>query len=232
MVLKKNPVVSREEWLGARNLHRKHEEELDAARDKLMEERRDLPWVRIEKPYVFEGKSGLITLSELFAGRSQLVVYHFMFGPDWEEGCPGCSYLVDHIDGANLHLKHHDVSMVVVSRAPINKISAFQARMGWDFNWVSSADSDFNFDFQVSYHRSDLDSGDVLHNFYLQKLNGEEQPGISVFYRDEDGEIYHTYSCYERGNESLLAATAVLDMTPKGRDEASPLDWIRLHDQY
>ncbi len=228
----KNSVVTHEEWLAERNELRLKEESLDALYDQVAEARRKLPWVRIDKPYVFESETGLVTLAQLFDGRSQLVIYHFMYSPEWEEGCPGCSFLVDHLDGANLHLKHRDISLVVVSRASITKLSSFKARMGWKFNWVSSLDSDFNFDYQASYRREDLDAGDVLHNFYEQKLRGEEQPGLSVFYRDEDGSIYHTYSCYERGVDPLLTTTGIMDFTPKGRNEESPLSWVRFHDEY
>lgn len=230
--LKGHAVVSREEWLDARRKLLKAEKEVTRSRDALAVKRRELPWVKVDKTYVFEGPQGNITLSDIFDGRSQLFVYHFMFGPDWEAGCDGCSFLADHIDGPNQHLRHHDVTIVAVSRASIDKLSAFKKRMGWHFPWYSSLDSDFNFDFGVSYHREDLDAGPVMHNFTEQKLSFEEQPGMSVFYKDENGDIFHTYSGYERAGDELIGAHAFLDMTPKGRNEDEVMGWMRLHDEY
>ncbi|MGV3616761.1 MAG: DUF899 domain-containing protein [Fimbriimonas sp.] len=225
-------VVSKAEWIEARQRLLLREKELTRLRDQVSAERLELPWVKVEKAYTFEGPDGGLTLANLFQGRSQLIVYHFMFGPGWEEGCSGCSFLADHIDGANQHLAHHDVSLVVVSRAPYADFAGFKQRMDWKFRWVSSFGSDFNYDYQASYRREDLDRGEVFHNFKMQKLNGEEQPGISCFYRDENGDIFHTYSSYERGGDILIGAYNYLDIAPKGRNEAEIMDWMRLHDQY
>jgi|GEM_PF-684441 len=227
-----HPVVSREEWIAARQALLAEEKALTRSSDRVSQLRRELPWVRLEKEYAFEGPNGRETLADLFGGRSQLIVYHFMFAPGWEEGCTGCSFLADHIDGANQHLAHHDVSVVVVSRAPVAELMPFKRRMGWQFKWVSSGGSDFNYDFHASYTREQLDAGDVFHNFAHQRLQGEDQPGTSVFYRAEDGTIYHTYSSYERGGDALIGAHNWLDLTPKGRNESETMDWVRLHDQY
>jgi predicted dithiol-disulfide oxidoreductase (DUF899 family) len=194
--------------------------------------RRELPWMKVETDYVFEGPDGPVSLADLFDGRSQLIVYHFMYGPGWEEGCPGCSFVCDHVDAARRHFEHHDVAYVTVSRAPLADFQAFKERMGWTFRWVSSSQNSFNYDFGVSYHREDLDHGPVLHNFVMQKLSGEEQPGLTVFTRDEEGNIYRTYSTYERGLDLLIGAYNYLDLTPKGRNESSPMDWMSFHDQY
>lgn len=225
-------VVSREEWLAARKQHLLHEKAFTHQRDQLSAERRALPWVKIDKEYVFEGPNGKQTLAELFGHNSQLVIYHFMFGPGWKEGCHGCSFLADHFDGANLHLAHHDISMVVVSHAPWSEFQAFKRRMGWHFNWVSSAGSDFNEDFQVSADREQIDAGNVTYNYETSKDAGEEMPGLSVFYKDASGEIFHTYSTYARGLDMLVGAYNFLDLTPKGRNEKSNMDWMRHHDRY
>ena len=222
-------VVSEEEWVQARQELLRKEKELTRAMDALSKQRRELPWVRVEKSYEFEGPFGTESLADLFGDNSQLIVYHFMYAPGWDEGCVGCSFLADHIDGANLHLMHHDVSVVVVSRAPYQEFQAFKRRMGWYFKWVSSAGSDFNYDYHASYTREELDRGDVFHNFTMQKLRSEDQPGTSVFYKNEQGEIFHTYSSYERGGDILLGAHNYLDLTPKGRGEVF---WWRLHDKY
>ena len=224
-----HPVVSEEEWVAARQDLLKKEKELTRAMDAVSRQRRELPWVRVTKDYVFEGPNGKVTLAELFGNNDQLIVYHFMYAPGWEEGCVGCSFLSDHIDGANLHLKHRDVSLVVVSRAPYEEFQAYKKRMGWKFNWVSSAGSDFNYDYHASYTRQELDSGEVFHNFTWQKLKSEDQPGTSVFYKNEKGEIFHTYSSYERGGDILLGAHNYLDLTPKGRGEDF---WWKRHDEY
>jgi len=229
-------IVSRSEWTTARAELLAEEKELTRLRDRVSERRRDLPWVKVEKNYGFDGPNGRETLSDLFDGRSQLVVRHFMFGPDWEEGCVGCSFWSDHLDGALVHLEHHDVTVVVVSRAPFGKIEAFRRRMGWRFKWVSSFGSDFNYDFGVSFTPEQLASGKVVYNYGLTDRVGEEMPGTSVFYKDPDGQIAHTYSSFARGGEAMLGTYALLDLTPKGRDENGPghnlTDWVRHHDRY
>ena len=229
-------VVSREEWIAARKQLLVREKELTRLRDQVSEERRALPWVKVEKNYVFEGPDGKETLADLFGGRSQLVVKHFMFGPEWEEGCVGCSFEVDHIEGALVHLEHHDVTYVAISRTPLAKIEAFKKRMGWRFKWVSSYGSDFNFDYHVSFTKEDLARGKVDYNYRLIDASIDELSGISVFYKDEAGEIFHTYSTYARGAEELLSTYIVLDLTAKGRNETCPshdlTDWVRYHDKY
>jgi len=224
-------VVTQQEWIEASAELLIEEKELTRHRDEVSRLRRELPWVRGEKNYVFDGPNGKETLADLFAGRSQLITYHFMFAPG-DEGCPGCSFVSDHIDGANLHLAHHDVTLLAVSRAPLAEFLPFKKRMDWDFKWVSSAGTDFNYDFWVSYTRAELDRDKVLHNFTIQKLNGEEQPGLSAFYKDPAGSIFHTYSSYERGLDLLVGAYNYLDLTPKGRNEASGMDWLNFHDKY
>lgn len=230
--INRHKVVGQQEWIAARQELLKKEKGLTRQRDEISRLRRELPWAKVDKVYVFEDENDNRTLAELFDGRSQLIVYHFMFAPDWDEGCDGCSFICDHVDAARQHFEHHDVSFVAVSRGPIDKLQAFKKRMGWTFKWVSSLESDFNFDYNVSYTRDELDGGPVFHNYKLQKLQGEEQPGISVFYKDENGDIYHTYSSYERGGDLLIGAYNWIDLTPKGRNEASAMDWVRLHDEY
>ncbi|MGH8504104.1 MAG: DUF899 domain-containing protein [Gammaproteobacteria bacterium] len=226
-------VVSRDQWLAARKAHLAREKELTRLRDQVSAERRELPWVKVEKHYVFDGPDGKQTLADLFDGRSQLIVYHFMFGPGWKEGCDGCSFLADHIDGANLHLAHHDVSLVVVSRAPWREFEAFKKRMGWRFKWVSSYGSDFNSDYHVSFTKDDIANGNLSYNYEAYEPTSEEEaPGISVFYKDENGDVFHTYSAYARGGDILIGAHNYLDLTPKGRNETSIMDWVRLHDKY
>jgi len=225
-------IVSEEEWLVARKAHLAREKELTRLRDRVSAERRELPWVKVEKNYVFDGGRGKQTLADLFGGRSQLIVYHFMFGPDWPQGCPSCSFLADHIDGANLHLKHHDVSLVVISRAPWPRIEAFKQRMGWRFKWVSSFDSDFNFDYHVSFTGEQKAKGKVVYNYQTMDYMFDEMPGISVFHKDETGAVFHTYSSYARGGDLLLGAYNFLDLTPKGRNETQIMDWVRHHDRY
>jgi len=226
------PIVSREQWLKARKEHLSHEKEFTRQRDKLSAERRTLPWVKIEKPYRFDGPDGPQSLADLFAGRSQLIIYHFMFGAGWKEGCKGCSFVSDHMDGANLHLAHHDIALVAVSHAPWQEFQAFRQRMGWHFKWVSSAGSDFNADFGVSATADKIDEGHVTYNYAPSKDPFEEMPGLSVFYKNEAGDIFHTYSTYARGLDMLVGAYNFLDLTPKGRNEHKGMDWMRLHDQY
>jgi predicted dithiol-disulfide oxidoreductase (DUF899 family) len=229
-------LVSRDEWLTARKELLKQEKELTRQRDALTAKRRELPWVRVEKEYVFDTPKGKQTLADLFDGRSQLVVNHFMLGPGWKEGCVGCSFGADHIEGALVHLEHHDVTVVVVSRAPLHEIEAYKKRMGWRFNWVSSYDSDFNYDYHVSFTKEDMTKGRVYYNFEMTEALIEELPGLSVFYKDAAGDIFHTYSSYARGAEELLGTYMVLDLTPKGRNETGPnhnlMDWVRRHDEY
>lgn len=229
-------IVSRDDWLAARKWHLAREKELTRLRDEVMAERRQLPWVKIEKEYVFDTPDGKRTLAALFDGRSQLIIQHFMFAPDWEEGCTGCSFGADHIDGANQHLMHHDVTYVAVSRAPLDKLLAYKQRMGWRFAWASSAESDFNYDFNVSFTPDELKTGKVFYNFATIDNTMEELPGASVFYQDEAGTVFHTYSSYGRGNEEVIGAYMLLDMTPLGRNENGPngnlMDWVKRHDQY
>ena len=228
-------IVTREEWRQARKAHLAKEKEFTQLRDRLSAERRALPWVRVDKPYVFEGPSGKATLADLFGGRRQLIVYHFMFGPGWEEGCPSCSFLSDHIDGAVVHLAHRDVTLLAVSRAPLRQIEAFKKRMGWRFTWVSSYGTDFNVDYHVSFPKDEMAKGAVYYNFEPREFPSEEAPGISVFYADEHGEVFHTYSSYARGLDLLVGAYNYLDLAPKGRDEdglAFTMAWVRHHDRY
>ena len=233
--MEEHRIVSRDEWLATRKALLAKEKEHTRARDALSAERRALPWVKVEKEYVFDGPNGRETLGELFAGRSQLIVKHFMLGPDWEEGCVGCSFQTDHFDGALPHLEHHDVTLVAVSRAPFAKIEAFKKRMGWGVKWVSSHDSDFNFDFHVSFTPEDEARGEVYYNYEKRPFVSDELSGESVFFRDADGNIFHTYSAYARGTESLINTYNFLDLTPKGRNETGRgnlTDWVRHHDRY
>lgn len=234
-----HPIVSRAAWLTARQALLVQEKELTRKRDELAAQRRKLPWVKIEKNYRFEGPQGRETLGDLFAGREQLIVYHFMFGPGWEEGCKSCSFGMDHIDGMLLHLAARDTSFVAVSRASIAELQAFQNRMGWKFHWVSAKETDFNADFHVSYSREDMEAGRVNYNFQNFPpglMPVEELPGISVFVRNASTqEIFHSYSAYARGCEDLLGTYRLLDLTPKGRDEdnlAHAMSWVRHHDRY
>jgi predicted dithiol-disulfide oxidoreductase (DUF899 family) len=226
-------IVSREEWIEARKALLAREKEWTRLRDQLSAERRALPWLRIDKEYVFEGPNGQETLSDLFAGRTQLVIKHFMLGPGWKDPCVGCSFESDHIDGVVVHLEHHDVSYVAVARAPYPEIAAIQQRMGWRFKWVSSYGSDFNYDFNVSFTSEQIAGGQATYNYQAGARPMEEMSGRSVFYKDESGAIFHTYSSFARGGEVMLSTYALLDMTPKGRNETSNLtDWVRLHDRY
>ncbi|HTH62953.1 MAG TPA: thioredoxin family protein [Paraburkholderia sp.] len=226
-------IASQDEWLAARKALLADEKAFTHARDALVAKREALPWVKVDKTYTFDTPDGRRTLADLFGTRSQLIVYHFMFGPDWEEGCIGCSFVSDHIDGALPHLLHHDVSYVAVSRAPLAKIAAFKKRMGWRFPWVSSHDSDFNFDFHVSFREADKARGKVEYDYAEQDYASDELPGVSAFCRDEDGTIYHTYSAYARGVEMLLGTYALLELTAKGRNETNDMrDWLRYHDRY
>jgi predicted dithiol-disulfide oxidoreductase (DUF899 family) len=232
----KHPVVSREQWLVARKTLLKREKEATHLRDQINAERQALPWVKVDKSYAFDTPKGKKTLAELFDGRSQLIVYHFMLGPGWKAGCPGCSFLVDHIDGALPHLVHHDVTLVAVSRAPLAEIATYKKRMGWRFPWVSSFGGDFNYDYHVSFKPEDIARGKVFYNFTETDVPAghasEELPGLSAFYRNEAGEIFHTYSSYGRGPEELIGTLMILDRAPKGRNEKSTMDFVRRHDEY
>jgi predicted dithiol-disulfide oxidoreductase (DUF899 family) len=228
-------VVSQEDWLAARRQLLRKEKEFTRLRDQLSAERRELPWLRVEKEYVFDGPDGKETLPDLFEGRSQLMVYHFMFGPGWEQGCPSCSFLSDHIDAANWHLPERDVTLLGVSRAPLSEIEAFKQRMGWRFKWVSSYGNDFNRDYHVSFTPDEMAQGEVYYNYGMTEFPSEEAPGISVFYKDPSGAIFHTYSAYARGLDMLVGAYNYLDLAPKGRDEAAlpwTMAWVRHHDRY
>jgi len=231
----KHKVVSQDEWLAARKRLLAKEKESTQVRDDLARERRDLPWVKVEKNYIFEGPAGKVTLADLFAGRSQLLIYHFMFAPNWNEGCPSCSFVMDHVNGATPHLKARDVTLTAVSRAPLFKIEAFKKRMGWQFPWVSSFGTDFNRDFHVSFTKQELEEGKANYNYTLQEFPSEEAPGLSAFYKDANGQILHTYSTYGRGVEPPVSTYMLLDMAPKGRDEDEldfPMAWVRHHDRY
>jgi predicted dithiol-disulfide oxidoreductase (DUF899 family) len=227
--------VSREEWLEARRALLAKEKEVLKAKDALRQETRELPWVKVDKEYVFEGPNGRETLSDLFAGRSQLVVRHFMLGPGWKEGCVGCSFGADQTDGSVVHLINHDVMFVTVSRAPYPEIAAYHKRMGWQFKWVSSFGSDFNFDYHVSFTEEDEKRGKAFYNFAEMDYMGDEMPGTSVFFKNEAGEIFHTYSAFARGSELIGGVYGILDVTPKGRNEppgGNLTAWVRRHDEY
>lgn len=229
-----NRAVSHQEWLAARKALLEREKAFTRERDALSAARRELPWVRVDKAYVFDGPDGKETLADLFDSRSQLIVYHFMFGPEWEQGCPSCSFVSDHIDGANLHLPHRDVTLLAVSRAPLPQIEAFKERMGWRFKWVSSYGNDFNHDYHVSFTKEELAKGKVPYNYGMFEGH-DELPGLSVFYKDENGTVFHTYSAYARGLDMLVGAYNYLDLVPKGRDEAElpwTMAWVRHHDRY
>ncbi|MDM9626771.1 thioredoxin family protein [Rhizobium sp. S152] len=229
-----NQVVSREEWNKARRSLLLKEKEATHLRDKLNAERMALPWVKVDKDYAFDTPQGRKSLADLFDGRSQLMIYHFMLGPDWEAGCPGCSFLSDHVDGALPHLNNHDVTWVAVSRAPMEKIEAYKKRMGWKFPWVSSSGSDFNFDYHVSFTPDDLKQDMVVYNFTAipPAEAHDELPGLSAFYKNDRGEIFHTYSSYARGPEELIGTLMILDRAPKGRNEDSTMNFVKRHDEY
>jgi predicted dithiol-disulfide oxidoreductase (DUF899 family) len=228
-------VVSHQEWVEARKTLLAKEKEFTRMRDAISEQRRNLPWERVDKQYVFDAPHGKESLSDLFEGRSQLLVYHFMYGPDWTEGCKSCSLLADHFNPAIAHLRQRDVTMLAVSKAPLEKLQAFKKRMGWSFKWVSSFENDFNRDYQVSFTQEELEKGNVYYNYTTQGFPSTEAPGVSVFYRDEKGEVFHTYSSYQRGLDMFITAYHYLDLVPKGRDEdelSFTMEWVRLHDEY
>jgi predicted dithiol-disulfide oxidoreductase (DUF899 family) len=233
--MQRQPVVTRAEWLEARKKLLAREKEFTRLRDQLSAERRTLPWVKVDKTYVFDGPGGKVTLAELFAGRSQLIVYHFMLGPGWEQGCKSCSYLADHFDGPAIHLANRDVTLAVISRAPFAEIERFKKRMSWQFKWVSSNGSDFNYDFNVSFTPEQMAKGKVHYNYRMTEFPSEEAPGISIFTKDDSGTVFHTYSAYARGLDILVGAYNMLDLVPKGRDEANmpyTMAWVRHHDRY
>jgi predicted dithiol-disulfide oxidoreductase (DUF899 family) len=228
-------VVSPKEWTASRKELLQKEKEFTRLRDELSRKRRELPWEKVEKNYVFDGPSGKVTLADLFGGKSQLLVYHFMFGPGWEAGCPSCSYLADHFGGSLVHLANRDVTLAVISHAPMAEIAAFKKRMGWQFRWVSSFANDFNHDYHVSFTKQEMAKGKVEYNYEMTEFPSEEAPGLSVFYKNEKGEIFHTYSSYARGLDILVGAYNFLDFAPKGRDEeglAFSMSWVRHHDRY
>lgn len=236
--LRDHQVVSAEAWIARRKQLLQKEKELTRLRDEIARQRRELPWEEVTKPYVFEGPNGRETLAQLFDGKSQLIVYHFMFGPGWKEGCVGCSFLADHLAGVLLHLQQKDISLVVVSRAPLAEIEAFKKRMGWTFKWVSSFGNDFNYDYHVSFRPEEVESGTLYYNYENRSgaFLSEDMSGTSVFYKDEAGNVFHTYSSYARGGEELLGTYSFIDLTPKGREENGPTftlgDWVRHHDRY
>ncbi len=229
-------VVSHEEWIAARTKLLEQEKELTRLADELGRLRRSMPWERVEKEYVFVGPDGEETLGDLFAGRSQLIVYHFMFDPSWDEGCKSCSLMADHYAPSIVHLAARDVTLVTVSSAPLGTLEAFKRRMGWDFKWVSAEKTDFNRDYRVTFTREQVEENDVVYNYRQgSDYPGPELPGISVFFKDGDGAVYHTYSAYARGLDAFLGVYRLLDIVPKGRDEDElrySMEWVRHHDRY
>lgn len=233
--MSQHKIVSREEWLEARKRLLAKEREFTHLRDALSQERRELPWVRVDKAYVFQGPNGEETLSQLFAGRSQLIVYHFMFAPEWDAGCKSCSFWADSFNGIIPHLEHRDVSMVAIARAPLAKLQAYERRMGWSFKWLSSGQSDFNYDFGVSFTPEELAQKRAKYNYGPLDEDITDKQGISTFIKDSDGTLFHAYSCYARGVDPMNAAYQYLDLVPKGRDEqglAFPMEWLRRRDEY
>lgn len=230
-----NKVVPHEEWVEARKRLLEKEKEFTRARDALSRERRELPWEQVTEDYVFDGPNGKESLADLFDGRSQLIVYHFMYGPDWDAGCKSCSFIADHFEPAIIHLNQRDVSMVAVSRAPLATLEAFKKRMGWSFKWVSSLGNEFNRDYHVSFSQDEIDNGQAYYNYKNQKYPSTEAPGASVFFTNAEGTVFHTYSVYERGLDMFITAYNYLDLVPKGRDEENlpyTMEWLRLRDEY
>ena len=237
--MKSNPfekptIVSPEKWLAARREFLRQEKEFSRVRDHIAARRRELPWVKVDQAYTFDSPAGRVALADLFEGRSQLIVYHFMLAPGWEEGCRGCSYVSDHFDGALPHLGARDIAFAAVSSAPLDELLRFKERMGWQFNWVSSHGTSFNRDFRVSFTPAEVAAGKAEYNFGLNEIGGDEMPGLSVFARGADGTVYRTYSTYSRGLDQLIGTYNLLDLVPKGRDEdaEAPMKWVRLHDRY
>ena len=230
-----HPVVSHEEWILSRKALLAKEKEFTRLRDELSQQRRDLPWERVEKAYVFDGPDGKETLADLFAGKSQLIVHHFMLGPGWDAGCPSCSFWADNYNGIGIHLENRDISLLAISRAPLASLEAYKQRMGWSFKWVSSFETDFNFDFSASFTPEEVANGTAFWNYRWQKPGSTEVVGFSAFYKEPDGQIFHTYSCYQRGVDMINGAYHFMDLAPKGRDEADQrptMAWLRRHDEY
>ena len=225
-------VVSEEEWIEARKKLLAKEKEFTHMRDQLSAERRALPWVKVEKDYVFDGPEGQQSLSDLFDGKSQLMIYHFMLGPDWEEGCPSCSFWADNFNDIDIHLAHRDISFLAVSRAGHEKIEKYKQRMGWNFKWMSSLNNDFNYDLCVSFTPEEKEANEITFNYREQPYFIDEIAGVSVFYKNEQDDIFHTYSTYSRGLDMLNGAYNYIDLAPKGRDEENGMSWLRRHDQY
>ena len=231
--IQKPRVVSHEQWVTERVAFMAKEKEFTRLRDELSRQRRELPWEQVTKPYVFDGPRGRETLAELFEDRSQLVVYHFMFDPAADEGCPSCSFWADNFNGIDIHLAHRDIAFLAISRAPLPKLEAYKKRMGWSFKWVSAGESDFNYDFQVSFDAEAARRGTAHYNYGTGRKINVDMPGVSVFYQDPQGEVYHTYSTYSRGIDLLNGAYNYIDLTPKGRDEGGRImSWLRRRDQY
>jgi len=228
-------VVSSDRWVAERRQLLAREKELMHLKDQIARERRALPWERVEKIYTFDALEGTRTLADLFEGRRQLMVQHFMFAPGWEEGCKSCSFMADHTDGMNVHLAHRDITFVAISRAPLGELERFRRRMGWQFKWVSSFGSSFNYDFRVSFTPEEVAKGKLDYNYGDWPMAYDEWPGVSVFYKDDVGEVFHTYSTFGRGVEVMMGTYSLLDLTPKGRDErdvAYKMEWLRHHDRY
>jgi predicted dithiol-disulfide oxidoreductase (DUF899 family) len=227
-------VVSQKEWLAARKKLLAKEKKFSKLRDELNLQRRKLPWVKVEKEYVFDGPAGRVALADLFGGKRQLIIYHFMFGPGWKDGCPHCSFWADHFDSATVHIGQRDTTFTAISRAPWKEIKPFKKRMGWQFKWLSSCNPDFNFDFNVSFTPEQRKRGHAIYNYASLDMDIDEREGVSAFYRDQHGDIYHTYSAYARGIDLLNTTYNFLDLTAKGRDENpdASQDWVRYHDQY
>ncbi|MFB3045463.1 MAG: DUF899 domain-containing protein [Acidiferrobacterales bacterium] len=233
--MRPHKVVSAAEQLEVRKAFLAKEKELTRLRDQLSQECRQLPWVKVDKEYLFDGPDGQETLADLFAARSQLIVYHFMYHPSWKEGCPSCSFWADNFNGIIVHLNHRDVSMVAISKAPLKQLEAYKKRMDWRFKWLSSYDNDFNRDYNVSFTAEELAKGEAYYNYKMGAFPSEEAPGVSVFYKDEHSDIFHTYSTYARGLDMLNGAYHYLDIVPKGRDEEGlpwTMAWLRRHDSY
>jgi predicted dithiol-disulfide oxidoreductase (DUF899 family) len=228
-------IVSAAEWIEARKQLLTEEKEFNRMRDRLAERRREMPWEAVKKDYVFEGPNGKRSLAELFDGRSQLIVYHFMFAPEWEEGCKSCSFWADNFNGIDVHLNHRDVTFLAISRAPLAKLQGYAKRLGWNFPWYSSQGRDFNFDYQVSFTPEQIAAGNAVYNYGPLPYTMSDLVGISVFAKNEVGEVFHTYSTYSRGVDMLNGAYHYLDLVPKGRDEGGlkhSMEWVRRRDQY
>jgi predicted dithiol-disulfide oxidoreductase (DUF899 family) len=225
-------IASHQDWIAARRELLAKEKEFTRLRDDLSRQRQELPWEKVEKDYVFDGPNGKESLGQLFAGKSQLIVYHFMFAPDWDAGCKSCSFWADNFNGIDVHLKHRDIAFVAISRAPLAKLDTYRKRMGWGFKWLSSAANSFNFDYSASFTPEELASGKAFFNYTIQKPPVSDMVGISVFAKGEDGQVYHTYSTYQRGVDMMNGAYHYIDLTPRGRNESDTQSWVRRHDEY